>query len=72
MQNGGNFRGSMNVTDALATSPNTAFAKLIQQVGVPRAAQDADPGLGGVQGRTDRPPGSTLTSYTRNTPRESK
>ena len=27
----------MNVTDALATSPNTAFARLIQQVGVARA-----------------------------------
>ncbi|MFY2861947.1 transglycosylase/D,D-transpeptidase PonA2 [Mycobacterium sp. THU-M104] len=32
--NAANYRGSMNVTDALATSPNTAFAKLIQQVGV--------------------------------------
>jgi membrane peptidoglycan carboxypeptidase len=31
----------MNVTDALATSPNTAFAKLIQQVGVPRAVDMA-------------------------------
>src|ERR1700758_1149559 len=28
---GPGYRGSMNVTDALATSPNTAFAKLIQQ-----------------------------------------
>ena len=36
-----NYRGSMNVTDALATSPNTAFAKLIQQVGVPRAVDMA-------------------------------
>ncbi|MBO0680998.1 transglycosylase/D,D-transpeptidase PonA2 [Mycolicibacterium sp. S2-37] len=35
--NAGGYRGSMNVTDALATSPNTAFAKLISQVGVPRA-----------------------------------
>jgi membrane peptidoglycan carboxypeptidase len=35
--NDGNYRGSLNVTDALAQSPNTAFAKLIQQVGVPRA-----------------------------------
>src|SRR6201998_1201499 len=34
--NAGNYRGSMDVTDALATSPNTAFAKLIQQVGVTR------------------------------------
>jgi membrane peptidoglycan carboxypeptidase len=37
----GGYRGSMNVTDALATSPNTAFAKLIQQVGVPRAVDMA-------------------------------
>ena len=31
----------MSVTDALAQSPNTAFAKLIQQVGVPRAVDMA-------------------------------
>ena len=37
----GGYRSSMNVTDALATSPNTAFAKLIQQVGVPRAVDMA-------------------------------
>ncbi|BBX19940.1 transglycosylase/D,D-transpeptidase PonA2 [Mycolicibacterium duvalii] len=37
VQNAGNYRGSMSVTDALATSPNTAFAKLIAQVGVQRA-----------------------------------
>jgi membrane peptidoglycan carboxypeptidase len=36
-----NYRGSYNVTDALATSPNTAFAKLIQQIGVPRAVDMA-------------------------------
>ena len=41
VRNAGNYRGSMNVTDALATSPNTAFAKLIQQVGVPRAVDMA-------------------------------
>ncbi|MBV8930878.1 MAG: transglycosylase/D,D-transpeptidase PonA2, partial [Mycobacteriaceae bacterium] len=41
VQNDGNYRGSMNVTDALAQSPNTAFAKLIQQVGVPRAVDMA-------------------------------
>lgn len=34
VRNAGNYRGSMSVTDALATSPNTAFAKLISQVGV--------------------------------------
>ena len=36
VQNAGNYRGSMSVTDALAQSPNTAFAKLISQVGVQR------------------------------------
>ena len=41
MINAGNYRGSMNVTDALATSPNTAFARLIQLVGVPRAVDMA-------------------------------
>ncbi len=41
VKNAGNYRGSMNVTDALATSPNTAFAKLIQQIGVPRAVDMA-------------------------------
>ena len=41
VKNAGNYRGSLNVTDALATSPNTAFAKLIQQVGVPRAVDMA-------------------------------
>src|SRR5579875_3405986 len=39
--NAGRYRGSMNVTEALATSPNTAFARLIQQVGVPRAVDMA-------------------------------
>jgi len=39
--NVGHYRGSMNVTDALATSPNTAFAKLIQQVGVSRTVDMA-------------------------------
>jgi membrane peptidoglycan carboxypeptidase len=41
VKNAGNYRGSMNVTDALATSPNTAFARLIQQVGVARAVDMA-------------------------------
>jgi membrane peptidoglycan carboxypeptidase len=41
VRNAGNYRGTMNVTDALAMSPNTAFAKLIQQVGVPRAVDMA-------------------------------
>src|SRR5215218_8067447 len=41
VQNAGNYRGSMNITDALATSPNTAFAKLISQVGVQRTVDMA-------------------------------
>ncbi|MCG5432820.1 transglycosylase/D,D-transpeptidase PonA2 [Mycobacterium sp. MYCO198283] len=41
VQNAGSYRGAMNVTDALATSPNTAFAKLIQQVGVQRTVDMA-------------------------------
>jgi membrane peptidoglycan carboxypeptidase len=41
VKNAGNYRGSLNVTDALAMSPNTAFAKLIQQVGVTRAVDMA-------------------------------
>ncbi len=41
VRNDGSYRGSMNVTDALATSPNTAFARLIQLVGVPRAVDMA-------------------------------
>ncbi|WP_299557784.1 transglycosylase/D,D-transpeptidase PonA2 [uncultured Mycolicibacterium sp.] len=41
VRNAGNYRGAMSVTDALATSPNTAFAKLISQVGVPRAVDMA-------------------------------
>src|SRR6202000_1265346 len=39
--NAGNYRGTMNVTDALATSPNTAFAKLITQIGVTRTVDMA-------------------------------
>jgi membrane peptidoglycan carboxypeptidase len=41
VRNAGSYSGSMNVTEALAVSPNTAFAKLIQQVGVPRAVDMA-------------------------------
>src|SRR5689334_22279715 len=41
VQNDGNYRGQMSVTDALATSPNTAFAKLISQVGVQRTVDMA-------------------------------
>lgn len=41
VKNVGNYRGAMNVTDALATSPNTAFAKLIQTIGVPNAVDMA-------------------------------
>jgi membrane peptidoglycan carboxypeptidase len=39
--NAAGYRGSMNVTDALATSPNTAFARLIQLIGVPRVVDMA-------------------------------
>ena len=38
---GDGYRGSMSVTDALATSPNTAFAKLISQIGVQRTVDMA-------------------------------
>jgi membrane peptidoglycan carboxypeptidase len=41
VKNAGGYRGTMNVTDALATSPNTAFAKLISQVGVQRSVDMA-------------------------------
>jgi membrane peptidoglycan carboxypeptidase len=41
VQNDGGYRGSMNVTEALAQSPNTAFARLIQLVGVSRAVDMA-------------------------------
>jgi membrane peptidoglycan carboxypeptidase len=41
VKNAGGYRGSMNITDALATSPNTAFAKLISQVGVQRTVDMA-------------------------------
>jgi membrane peptidoglycan carboxypeptidase len=39
--NAGNYRSPLSVTDALATSPNTAFAKLIQLVGVQRTVDMA-------------------------------
>jgi membrane peptidoglycan carboxypeptidase len=41
VQNAGGYKGSMNVTEALATSPNTAFAKLISQIGVQRTVDMA-------------------------------
>jgi len=41
VRNDGSYRGSMNVTEALATSPNTAFARLIQQIGVTRSVDMA-------------------------------
>ncbi len=34
VENAGNYRSPMSVTEALATSPNTTFVKLIQDVGV--------------------------------------
>ena len=41
VKNAGAYRSPMSVTDALAQSPNTAFARLIQQVGVQRAVDMA-------------------------------
>ncbi|OHU07989.1 transglycosylase/D,D-transpeptidase PonA2 [Mycobacterium syngnathidarum] len=41
VRNAHGFRSPLNVTDALAQSPNTAFAKLISQIGVPRAVDMA-------------------------------
>ncbi len=41
VRNAGNYRSPMSVTDALAQSPNTAFAQLIGQVGVQRAVDMA-------------------------------
>jgi membrane peptidoglycan carboxypeptidase len=41
VQNDGNYKSPLSVTEALATSPNTAFAKLISQVGVQRAVDMA-------------------------------
>ncbi len=39
--NGTAYRSPLSVTDALATSPNTAFAKLISQIGVQRTVDMA-------------------------------
>ncbi|WP_428364135.1 transglycosylase/D,D-transpeptidase PonA2 [Mycolicibacterium sp.] len=41
VRNVSNYGGQLSVTDALAKSPNTAFAKLISQIGVPRAVDMA-------------------------------
>ncbi|MBU9765681.1 penicillin-binding protein [Mycobacterium sp. TNTM28] len=41
VRNVGNYGNPLSVTDALAQSPNTAFAKLISQIGVPRAVDMA-------------------------------
>ncbi len=41
VRNAAGYRSPMSMTDALALSPNTAFAKLIQQVGVPRTVDIA-------------------------------
>ncbi len=41
VQNAGSYRSPLSMTDALATSPNTAFAKLISQVGVQRTVDMA-------------------------------
>ena len=41
VKNAAGYRSPMSMTDALASSPNTAFAKLIQQVGVDRTVDMA-------------------------------
>jgi membrane peptidoglycan carboxypeptidase len=41
VRNARDYRSPLTVTDALAQSPNTAFAKLISQIGVPRAVDMA-------------------------------
>lgn len=41
VENAGRYKSPMSVTEALATSPNTAFVKLIQQVGVTPAVDMA-------------------------------
>ncbi|MFM8600349.1 MAG: penicillin-binding protein, partial [Mycobacterium sp.] len=41
VKNAGAYRSPLSLTDALALSPNTAFAKLISQVGVPRVVDMA-------------------------------
>lgn len=41
VKNAGNYPGSLSLTQALATSPNTAFVKLISQVGVDPAVDMA-------------------------------
>jgi membrane peptidoglycan carboxypeptidase len=41
VRNAAGYRSPLSMTDALALSPNTAFAKLIQQVGVSRAVDMA-------------------------------
>ena len=41
VKNAGGYRSPLSLTDALALSPNTAFAKLIQQVGVGRTVDMA-------------------------------
>ncbi|MGP4058321.1 transglycosylase/D,D-transpeptidase PonA2 [Mycobacterium sp. 4D054] len=41
VKNVSGYSGQLSVTDALAKSPNTAFAKLISQIGVPRAVDMA-------------------------------
>ncbi|MDH6194902.1 membrane peptidoglycan carboxypeptidase [Mycobacterium frederiksbergense] len=41
VRNAAAYRSPLSVTDALAQSPNTAFAKLISQIGVPHAVDMA-------------------------------
>ncbi len=41
VKNDGRYPRTMSITNALAQSPNTAFVKLLQQVGVPSAVDMA-------------------------------
>ncbi len=75
VENAGNYRSPMSVTEALATSPNTAFVKLIQAVGVTPTVDMAvrlglrsytEPGSSGFdnQSLADMIKGQNLGSFT--------
>ncbi|WP_280437329.1 penicillin-binding protein [Nocardia carnea] len=75
VENAGNYRSPMSVTEALATSPNTAFVKLIQAVGVTPTVDMAvrlglrsytEPGTSGFdnQSLADMIKGQNLGSFT--------
>ena len=75
VENAGNYKSPMSVTEALATSPNTAFVKLIQAVGVTPTVDMAvrlglrsytEPGTSGFdnQSLADMIKGQNLGSFT--------